>query len=345
MLEKIKTKIERELNIYARRINKIYLIGKLSPLLLSAIQEFILRPGKRLRPILFVLGYLGYARQPAKGLFRAALSVELLHDFLLIHDDIIDKSNLRRGKPTMHTAFNNYLRRYKNIKFSGEDLAIVSGDIIYPMAVEALLGIQEKSIRKEKALKKLLEATIRTGSGEFLELLYGLKGIEQIKRKDIYRIYDAKTAYYSFAYPLAMGALLAGASAKEINLISPYGLCLGRAFQIKDDILGIFGKEKEIGKSILTDLREAKKTLLVWYAWRNADKKERQKIKNIFWLKNYNATHLLAMRKIILKTGALQYAQKEITRLEKEAADKLKACQIKPRYKKILKEYCHNLLQ
>ena len=244
------------------KLDELYSLSRISPLLFKTIKDYILRKGKRVRPTLFIIGYLGFKKNPAPGLYASALSLELLHDFLLAHDDIIDKSDVRRGKPSMHRVLSDYLRKYKNIKFGGEDLTIAAADIMYAMAIHTFLFIKENRQRKEKALRKLIEAAIDTGSGEFAELLYGIKDIKNLNKQDIYRIYDLKTAYYTFSCPLSAGAILAGAKKQQTDLLYNYGIYLGRAFQIKDDILGIFGNENKIGKSTLTDLREGKKTLL-----------------------------------------------------------------------------------
>src|SRR4030042_1469006 len=98
------------------------------------------------------MGYLGVSRKAASGLYRSALSIELLHDFMLVHDDIIDKSDTRRGKPSLHQGFKNYLSGYKTNKFTGEDLALVAGDVMYAMGINAFLSIRENKERKEKAL-------------------------------------------------------------------------------------------------------------------------------------------------------------------------------------------------
>ena len=100
MILNIKNRIEKELRKYIVEVNKTYDLSGISPLLYQRIKEFILRDGKRIRPILFCIGYLGFADKAAPGLYRSAVSIELLHDFMLIHDDIIDKSHLRRSKPS-----------------------------------------------------------------------------------------------------------------------------------------------------------------------------------------------------------------------------------------------------
>ncbi len=191
MFEKIKIRIEKELTDYLQSARKIHRLDDLSPLLHKKIKEFVLRKGKRIRPLLLIIGYLGFSNKKAEKLYTTAISVELLHDFMLIHDDIIDKSDLRRGKPSMHKMLNSHLAKHKNIKFSGEDLSIVIGDVLYALAIEAFLAIRENPTRKEKALRKFIQAAMYTGSGEFIELLAGIKEINQIQKKEIYnKIYN-----------------------------------------------------------------------------------------------------------------------------------------------------------
>lgn len=345
MVDKIKRKIEQELIRLLQDIDKTYSLSKISPLLFNSIKDFLLRDGKRIRPILFCVGYLSFTKKPAVNLYKGALSWELLHDFLLIHDDIIDKSNIRRGKPSMHQMLNKYLKKHKNLKFNGQDLAIVIGDIIYAFAINALLSIKQKASRKEQALKEFVEATIYTGSGEFIELLYGLENLEKIKKEQIYRIYDYKTAQYTFAYPLATGAVFAGANKSQTDKLLKYGICLGRAFQIKDDILGLFSEERKIGKSILSDLQEAKKTILIWYAYNNSTEENKSTIRMIFKKEKVNKTDLIIIRKLVSISGALDYAKREITLLISKAADLIASTTMYPRYKEYLNVYAQKILR
>jgi len=345
MFLRIKIRIEKELSSYAQAIDKLYSLKRLSPILSKSIKEFILREGKRIRPILFCIGYLSYSKKTPPGLYRSALSLELLHDFMLVHDDIIDKSNMRRGKPSMHSLLKNYLAGCKETKFDSKDLAIVVGDVMYAMALDAFLAVKENKDRKESSLRKLISAALYTGSGEFIELLLGVKPIEKVLRQDVYKIYDYKTANYTFAYPLTMGASLAGANPKEIKKLYSYGILLGRAFQIKDDIIGTFGREKEIGKSNLTDIREAKRTLLVWHAFNYADKKDKLAIKKILESKSARTPELLKMREIIIKTGSLSYAQNQIKKLYSQALDKVYALQIDGKYKQALMNFSQKIFE
>jgi geranylgeranyl diphosphate synthase type I len=344
MFLKIKNKIEKGLLSYIESLDNAYSLNKISPLLFRSIKEFISREGKRVRPSLFVIGYLSYAKKPVPGLYRSALSLELLHDFMLVHDDIIDKSPTRRGKPSVHAALNKYLGSSKKLKFNGQDLAIVVGDVIYAMAINAFLSVKENMKNKERALKKLTEAAFYTGSGEFIELISGLKAIDKITKEDIYKIYDLKTAIYTFAAPLSMGATLAGAKETQIKKLFNYGIYLGRAFQIKDDISGVFSSQAKMGKSNLTDLQEAKKTILIWHAYNHSSNKDKLAMKRILSKSNANNADLLRIRKIIMSCGSLDYARNEINSLIKEAQALAKTFQMPRDYKQSLNAYSRKLL-
>ncbi|MDD5108106.1 MAG: polyprenyl synthetase family protein [Candidatus Omnitrophica bacterium] len=341
----IKIRIEKELRNYACNINRIYSLNKLSPVLSKNIKEFICRDGKRIRPVLFCIGYLGFSKKTPAGLYRSALSLELLHDFLLVHDDIIDKSATRRGKPSMHALLDHDFCRNEKDKFSGQDLAVVTGDIIYAMAIDVFLTVKEDAKRKEDALKKLILSALYTGGGEFIELISESKPIEKVSQKDIYKIYDYKTANYTFASPLTIGATLAGAKSSQIEKLYSYGMLLGRAFQIKDDIIGIFGKEKETGKSNVTDILEAKKTLLIWYAFGKASKTEKLMIKSILESKSVKSADIEKIRKIIVQSGALIYSQNQIKYLYSKALIQIDGLKMNNGYKQALDGFSQAILK
>lgn len=341
----IKNRLDSELSRLMKSGSDARLLKRVSPILFREIRDFTLRKGKRLRPILFIAGYLGFADKPAKNLYKCALSLELLHDFLIIHDDIIDKSDMRRGKPSMHKRLESYLPGNKNIKFSGEDLSIVVADIIYAMAIRAFMSIKEEPLRKERALEIFTETTMNTGGGEFIELLTGIKAIEKVTKRDIYKIYDLKTSFYSFSGPLSMGAMLAGTSRIEIDKLRKLGLHLGRAFQIKDDILGMFGDEREIGKSELTDLQEGRKTLLVWYAYNNSKPKDRSLIKTLLSKKRSCKNDLAKMREIFVSSGTLSYAKKEIRAQSVKARMFIDSSKMRKKYKDLLHNFSMELLK
>ena len=344
MIDKIKNNIENTLKAYALTMNLKYPFREISPLLDNTIRDFILRPGKRVRSTLFILGFVSYSRKEPAGLYRSAASLELLHNFLLIHDDIIDKAVLRKGQPTIHTALDDFLKSYPEIKFSGSDLSIIIGDIIYSLALNLFLSIMVKEGYKEKALDKFSEIVTYTGAGQFIEILYGIKGIRGMKLSDILKIYDLKSAQYTFSYPLVLGATLAGAEDSEIKRLFEYGVQAGRAFQIKDDILDMFGEQKNTGKPGFTDIKEAKKTLLLFYAYQKSSAKDKLYIEQALKKAAPSQSDCLKIRGIVERCGALKSAQEQIELSLRQAKEISSSLHIAPQYRQVLNHYTEKLL-
>ena len=344
-LENIKKKINKELKSFLRTLEKEYDLSSLSPTLYYTIKEFLLRSGKRVRPTLFILGYSGYSDKLLKNLYRSALSIELMHAFFLVHDDIMDRSDLRRGKPTLHKVFEKKLSKKKNINFRGEDLGIIAGDIINSLALKAFISIDIDGKAKEKALNLLNEAVIYTGAGQFLEFMNLTKDINKISRDNINKVYDYKTAFYTFSFPLAIGATLSGVSDGEMSKLKRFGLHFGRAFQIKDDIIGTFGDKKRTGKSVTSDLEEGKRTILLYEAYRLGNAKEK-KILNAFLKKTKKTKNdFKTIKGIIKSTGSLDHAKNEISLLSKKSKTLLKSTKLKPSIKDLLSDYSEKILK
>ncbi len=338
MFDELISKINKGLKKLLKDADRRYSLGLISDELLRCTGEFVLRKGKRIRPLLFVLSYKGYAGKRASrdtDLFVSAASIELLHDYMLIHDDVIDNSSLRRGKPTLHKVFDAKIKLPDKARI-GTQLAIVAGDILFALAIEAFLKIDEKMERKEKALKKLVETAAYTGAGEFIDVVFGHKTIDQLSQEDIFLTYTLKTAKYTFECPLVMGAMLAGAAQKEIRKLSALGLAAGQAFQIYDDFLDLFATEKVIGKPILTDLAESKKTLLVFKAYANLKKNQRKRFKAILEKQDKTAADLEEVRRIVISSGSYDFCLKKMSSLQERAIRLCASLKIKKAYRKAL---------
>jgi len=344
MKQNLKNKVNTALTKYLKAKIKEYNLTGIDAILSKSIKEFILRDGKRIRPILFLVSYLGFARSKKlkSDQLKTALAFELLHDFLLIHDDIIDNSNTRRGKPTLHKIFQNTLGQSEKI---GKDLSIVAGDIIFAMAVDAFLSIKASPLHKQAALKVFLKTTILTGVGEFKDVCCGFTQIDKIKAEQIHLNYKLKTAEYTFKAPLVCGCILSASPAKEIKKLAAYAQLLGQAFQIHDDFLGLFEKSKKIGKSVLSDIIESKKTLPIFLAYNNAVAAERKFIKSCLGNKNLTLVHLKKIRQIIINTGAAAATKTKIKSLFNQANRILKTSAMHKKYKQLLVAYTSNFIK
>ena len=340
MSEKIIKQIDKSLEKVLNNIKKEYDLDIVDPILFSSIKEFVLRKGKRIRPMLLIYSYSGYQKnnkQAPSAIIDLSTCIEFLHNFMLIHDDIIDRSDLRRGKPTLHRLLAKAEKTEEQDKL-GYDLSIIAGDIVYAIAIKAFLSIKEKPDRKEKALDYFLKTAVYTAMGEFADTLNGVKKINKVSEKDVLLNYSLKTSRYTFECPLVMGAMLAGADNTETKLLAEFGLTIGQAFQIQDDVIGVFDTQKNIGKSILSDIAECKKTILVSHAYSSSSSTKRKQFLKYFKKQKKNYSDLVAIRKMFIDAGSLEYSINEIKKRITKAEKILKKLTIKKKYKALIEE-------
>jgi len=338
LIEQIRKNIDKSLVSFLDTVKRDYKLHLVSPLLFESIREFTLREGKRLRPLLLILTYKGYApssKKISRKLYNASTCMEFLHNFMLIHDDIIDRSDLRRGRPTMHKILRNTVKTSDPDKL-GIDLGIIAGDIVYALAIDAFLSINEPAERKERALKYFIQTAAFTAMGEFIDTVSGVKDVQDVDEKEVFLNYTLKTARYTFDCPMVTGAILAGANKQEIKRISRFGILIGQAFQVQDDIIGIFETEANIGKSILSDLAEGKKTLLVTHAFSVLQGKAKKNFLRIFTKKTKTLKDLGTVKKIFVQTNSLNYALDAIHTRLNEAQKILKALNMHEEYRELL---------
>ncbi|MBF0479952.1 MAG: polyprenyl synthetase family protein [Candidatus Omnitrophica bacterium] len=332
MLDPIRNKIEHSIKQFVVKRLKFYQVQAIHPFFYEQLLEYTLRKGKRIRPMLLVLAYDGYRKTKntlPPSLYNAASSIELLHNFMLIHDDIIDCSDLRRGKPTLHKLLEKTTPCSEPEKL-GISLGIIAGDLLYTLAIEALLSVNEKPKHKQTALQYFTQTTAYTAIGEFVDTVYGFEPLDAITEKGVYLNYTLKTSRYTFEGPLIIGATLAGANQTEIKNCSKLSILAGQAFQIQDDVIGIFGTEEAIGKSILSDLEESKKTLLVCHAFHHLKGTDKKQFLSVFTKKTKTLADLEIIKALFLKTGSLQYCLKETRKRVDQAVALLQKSKMKP---------------
>ncbi len=344
MHKAMKARVDRELDRFAEEFNQPPLSGLPEPFR-APIEAFVRRKGKRIRSLLFVIAYRAYTDRRVKNLYRSAASLELLHDFILIHDDLIDRAATRRGEASMHASLDKLLKDQPSLRFRGSDLALIVGDMLYAQALHGFLSISEDAERKQKAFDMLTRTALYTGCGELDELLHTLKPMSKVTRDDVMRIYDWKTGYYTFSAPLAMGATLAGAGKAQVNLMLEAGKALGRAFQIRDDLIDLCGDGARFGKPGLADLKEGKKTLPVLFAFRACKPAQRRQLVEILENPKAGAADIRRAATIISESGAPEETAREMARLVDAATDAFSASRMRPKYRDFLIAYTSNLLQ
>jgi geranylgeranyl diphosphate synthase type I len=281
------------------------------------IRTYILRGGKRLRPFLFYYSYgLSGGKEDMEEILKVSVALEFLHTYFLIHDDIIDCDNLRHGGLAMHSQ---YVESYKSqvgdsdLRHFGVSMAIVVGDLVSSWVYKVILNADFDVQKKIEAMRKISEITSDTLAGEMIDQTLGAS--DSFDEDLIFRVGDYKTARYTVAAPLEMGAVLSGADQKEIDYILHFSIPLGVAFQIKDDMIGLFGDGKKTGKPVGSDIKEGKKTLLISYATSHSSEVEKNFLLSCLGNKYLEESSVIKIRQIVEESGSLVYANAKIEEL------------------------------
>lgn len=273
--------------------------SQIKPLLAEFIKSS--EDGKRVRAILIVLGYELFGGKKTSEIFKIAAALEIFQTAILSHDDIIDRSETRRGKPSLYKALGGDQK--------GASRAIVLSDLGFFLFYKTITDSKFSPDKKNKALEIVSKLTINTGIGELLDIELPQK--KAIEEKDILEVYNHKTAWYTFIGPLQLGATLAGAEKKDLKELLGFGYCLGLAFQIQDDILGIFGTENNIGKPVTSDIEEGKITLLFLYVLEKGTREQRMLLSQYYGKGKIDKKELASVKAVFKDSGALGYAQAE----------------------------------
>lgn len=225
--------------------------------------------GKRLRPALVVNTYLEFGGSDIRTAVEVAAAFELLHTAFLLHDDVIDRDTVRRGRLNlMGACAEDASERGASENGAilwGQASAILAGDLLIQSAQSLLarLGIAEN--RRIALLDLFDRCVFVTAAGELADVAFATR-VETPELSDVLAMSEQKTAGYSFEGPLVAGAILAGAGDEPLGILREFGRLVGTAFQLRDDVLGVFGTEAETGKSIISDLQAGKITPLISYA-------------------------------------------------------------------------------
>ena len=273
------------------------------------IEQYLAAGGKRIRPYLMMLAYRAYGGQQSDKVMPVAAAWELMHASLLVHDDIIDRDVIRHGRP-------NIAGRYKDIyaEAVGDDLehyasstALLAGSLLLDAAYQIVRDSELDSKQQLAAMADLQQAYFTVAGGE----LHDLESVlHEIEATDPLQIALDKTASYSFVGPLVCGARLAGASADQLSLLTDVAEHIGVGFQLKDDLLGVYGDSQITGKSNRTDIYEKKRTLLVVHAYKAADDHQRKLLRQYYDLQHsLTDSEVDAVIEMLDKSGAEQYVE------------------------------------
>ncbi|MFF3038428.1 MULTISPECIES: polyprenyl synthetase family protein [Arthrobacter] len=315
--------------------------------LLGAVHS-LARGGKRLRALLNYWGWRGAGGDvlgaPA---IRAGVALELFQSAALIHDDIIDRSDTRRGAPSVHRHFSNRHAEaewFLDGQHFGSSAAILAGDLCLALSEEAFTSVGERAAYNTRARALFNRMRTEVMAGQYLDILEEVVGPGHEPEHAVVRarnILRYKSAKYSIEHPLAIGGALAGAGDELLSAYSEFSLPLGEAFQLRDDVLGVFGDPELTGKPAGDDLREGKRTVLIAYALSTGSESVRKEITAKLGRPDLDDDAVASLRAAIEESGALATTESLIAEHTEQAFTTLAALAVDEQTRSALESLAH----
>lgn len=291
-----------------KKIEEAGKIGKIPAELLKRFLETA-RRGKKIRGALVTLGYRAAGGQDEKAALEAGLVMELFHAALLIQDDVMDQDKLRRELPALHHQFREFgenLNIRGDLLHYGEAMVSCVTDAVFYLSWEKLLDLNIAKDNIIAAGKVYVEYAVRTAWGQALDITTTALG--KVKEQNALAILRYKSAEYTGVLPLLFGAVLAGEKDGErLQAIRNYGLAFGWAFQIQDDILGMFGDEEKVGKPVGSDLKQGKNILFFLHLAKHGTKEQKKFLKSTLGKQNLSSAEVAKMQKILKDVRSWDY--------------------------------------
>ncbi|MFH8611551.1 polyprenyl synthetase family protein [Streptomyces sp. NPDC018029] len=289
--------------------------------------EAAVADGKRLRAAFCYWGWRAVGQPDSDALVRAAAAMELVHAAAVVHDDLIDDSPLRHGRPTAHLALRGAVRRRPRRDAAARSLAMLVGDLLMALAGElfAASGLPAAYLARARPLWTVMARELI--AGECLEILRTGAVPDTDASLKVIRY---KTAKYTVEQPLLIGGALAGAGTGLRDGFRAYGLPLGEAFQLRDDLLGLFGDPEVTGKANADDVRAHRPTALLAETWRLADDDERERLRALLGRPDPGGESLEEVREVMRRLGAPARVEDMIGARVEEALDVLHELALPP---------------
>lgn len=299
----------------------------MAPLIESIVE--LLAGGKRLRPAFCYWGWRVSGGADSGEIITASAALEMLQGCALVHDDVMDDSATRRGKPAAHKKFTSL---HESAHWQGSSnrfgvgAAILIGDLLLSWADEMLLtsGLDPAALVRGKRVLDLMRTELM--AGQYLDLLTQASGDGSVEKAQ--HVIKYKSAKYTIERPLHLGAELAGADTRVIDALSDYGLPLGEAFQLRDDVLGVFGNPKITGKPAGDDLREGKRTVLIETALSRASDAQSREMSRLLGKEDLDSSGIETLRALVVETGALSDVEAMIESLTTQSISALEAAKL-----------------
>jgi geranylgeranyl diphosphate synthase type I len=335
----LRTRVRKALGLFLRR-QRVRLTEIEPDALLpvaDAIEALVLHGGKRLRPAFAYWGYRGAGGADADEVMAAVAALELVQASALIHDDVMDGSATRRGEPAVHRRFaalHADAGWLGDADAFGTASAILLGDLCLVWSDELLhtAGLHPLTLAHARPIFDEMRTEVTVG--QYLDVQTQATGDTSTARASL--VARFKSAKYTIEQPLLLGAAIAGATATLTKAYSAYGLPLGEAFQLRDDVLGVFGDPAVTGKPAGDDLREGKRTYLVAAALETADRPGRALIEQRLGDAHLDPDGVTALREVIVASGALARTEARIDELTACALDALAGVDVDPEAAEVL---------
>ena len=321
-------KIDADITQYAKKMRKHTKeqYGEYALIETDAFLQILERGGKRLRGSLVILGYEMSGGKNDDMIIQVARVVEMAHAYFLIIDDIQDRSDERRGGPTAHKILEKY---HKEQRLNGDSehfgMSVALNAAIAGMhAAQMILANIDAAEALRLNASSIFNRTLSiTAHGQTQDIVNGY--LQDVNETEINNVMTWKTAHYSVLNPLHMGMVLAGADCHDTDAVTMYATNIGKAYQITDDIIGIFGEASETGKDQKSDLKEGKQTLLTWYVLTHGSHKDKEYLQSILGKNSVSDKELVRCQEIIRDSGALDHARTTVDQLLEEALTSLDA--------------------
>jgi geranylgeranyl diphosphate synthase type I len=290
----------------------------------DAARDLTLRGGKRLRPVMLFAAVACAWEDPfCEAATDLGAAMELLQTYLLVHDDWMDDDPIRRGAPSVHVA----LAKSYGSAHLGACTAILAGDLMGALVhkVVADLDLPAPRRREVNAVWASMEHEVILG-----------QCLDVTQSTDVARIHRLKTGSYTVRGPLRLGAAVSDASPEAREALMAYAEPLGLAFQLRDDVLGVFGSERETGKPVGNDLREGKQTALVQHAMEHLSPGDASALRAVLGQRDASDDDVQRARSLIESSGALRAAEAEIAALRARCLDALRDAPLRPQGAELL---------
>ncbi|HSA32553.1 MAG TPA: polyprenyl synthetase family protein [bacterium] len=312
-------------------------IGPRAAAVARDIHEFCTR-GKMIRAAMTLLGWEAAGGKPGDAVIPVAAAMEMIHAGLLIHDDVMDRDDFRRGKPAFHRRYADALTdEAKEPRHTGEALAICAGDVAFFLAAESVMTAAIPEPHGAAMRRTFFRECVLVGIGQMDDVYLGAR-LAPVTVADILPVYRYKTARYTFSMPLILGAIAAGGDAKVRDGLDAVGEKIGTLFQIKDDELGLFGEEADIGKPTGSDIREGKKTILFSLLADMARGADKERLSRTLGNPDIGPDDIAFVRTLAEKSGALGKVRAQAADIDGEARTLIAALTVGDEVKRLLNE-------